>query len=62
MTPPPQSRRDFARTLLRRSLLAGLGSLGLYLLARGRVCLRGHACGSCGVYARCRLPERKPRA
>ena len=50
------------RTALRAGLLGGLGALGLFLLARGRVCLRGGGCRHCVVYDRCNLPAKEKKS
>lgn len=57
----PQDRREFLRTAARAGLLGGLGTLGLYLAARDRICLRGGVCTRCVVYDRCTLPVKEKR-
>lgn len=57
-----QTRRDFVRSCVRAGIAGSLAASGAFLVARNKICLRGGACRSCGLYARCELPQKeKPR-
>ncbi len=52
-----QTRRSFAR-----AVLAGLlALLGVTLVRRSQVCVRGGACEGCALFARCTLPQKQER-
>lgn len=61
MNAPDRDRRTFLRVAARAGAAAGLAALGTWLVARDKVCLRGGACGRCGLYARCELPQKEKR-
>lgn len=61
MKTPTLDRRTFLHAALRTGLLGGLGAMGLFLVAKGRVCLRGGVCRHCVVYDRCNLSVKEKR-
>ncbi len=52
-------RREFLRTAARNTLIGGLGALGVFLVVKNKICLRGGVCRNCSVYEKCELPQKE---
>jgi hypothetical protein len=56
---PPMARRDFFDSACRIALGSGLAALGVFLVARNKICLKRGVCRSCTAYAKCELPQKE---